>query len=325
MFLFIILFGVAAFAQDAERSRLPTFVSLASNIQDFGRFADGGPDENWYIGFNNAWIVELPPAPIGEYSRAFIGAKVGRAKTRPKPGGRWGEREPLAGRIYIGISPTPSFTPDRALFLVDAKDIPLESDPKYYVPGAGASQWFWREVPAGMVSFSGPNYLIVWSPDRWLTASSSAPVLAALEERLQEGETPKAWNNRSIGGVAPRRQEGTLETPISNLKPALAVKLVPPNDASVAAHECQAKHVADELQFKFSVEGESIEAAWLESSADQLDWERFSRFVRQPPYTVTIGKGQIAARGAYVRAVARDQLGNEGACDAVWVSYEKQP
>ena len=327
MIIFSLLLASMALAQDAAetKSRLPTFVSLASNINDFGRFADSGPDENWYIGFNNAWIVELPPAPIGEYSRAFIGAKVGRAKTRPKPGGRWGERETAPGRIYIGISPTPSFTPDRALFLVDSKDIPLESDPKSYVPGAGASQWFWREVPAGMVSFSGPNYLIVWSPDLWLLASSSAPVLAAMEERGAPGEEPHAWNNRSLGGVAPRRQEGTLETPISSLKPAIAIKLVPPNDASVAVHECQAKTLGNDLVFRFSVEGESVESAWLEHSADQLDWERFSRFVRQPPYNVTIAKGQLPPRGAYVRAVARDQLYNEGACDAVWVSYDKQP
>src|SRR3989338_7794366 len=95
MIIFSLLFASLALAQDASetRSRLPIFVSLATNINDFGRFADSGPDENWYIGFNNAWIVELPPAPIGEYSRAFIGAKVGRAKTRPKRGGRFLERE----------------------------------------------------------------------------------------------------------------------------------------------------------------------------------------------------------------------------------------
>lgn len=301
---------------------MPVIVSLASNINDFGRFADSGPDENWYVGYNNAWIVELPPAPIGEYSRAFIGAKIGRAKTRPKAGGRHWEREVVPGRIYIGISGTPSFAPDRGLFLVDAKDIPLETDSRYYTPGSGESQWFWREVPAGMVSFSGPNYLIVWSPDRWLTATSSAPVLAALEQR-SNGEDPKAWNNRSIGGVAPRRQEGTLETPIGSLKPALAIKLVPPNDGAVAVHECAAKLLGEDLVYSFSVEGESIEGAWLESSADQLDWERFSRVIRKPPFFLTIARDQLPPRGAYVRAVARDQLSNEGACDGIWTAHEK--
>src|SRR5687767_644090 len=60
----------------------PRYVSLAANINDFGRFADGGSDSNWYVGFNNAWIVKLPPAAPGKYSRVLVGAKLGRAKAR---------------------------------------------------------------------------------------------------------------------------------------------------------------------------------------------------------------------------------------------------
>src|ERR1700733_113284 len=67
-------------------SRLPTFGSLLSNINDFEQFANGGPDGNWFIGFNNAWIIKLPPVPMGNYTRAFIGAKIGRAKTQAKSG-----------------------------------------------------------------------------------------------------------------------------------------------------------------------------------------------------------------------------------------------
>jgi hypothetical protein len=130
------------------------FVSLAGNINDFGRFADGGADENWYVGFNNAWIVQLPPAPIGEYSRAFIGARIGRAKTRVKPGGRVWDREPIPGKVYVAISPTPAFSADRSFFLAETSDIPLESDPRVFFPGTGHSEWFWTEIPAGMVSFS---------------------------------------------------------------------------------------------------------------------------------------------------------------------------
>ena len=38
-----------------------TFRSLAENLNDCGRFSDSGPDSGWYVGFNNAWIVKLPP------------------------------------------------------------------------------------------------------------------------------------------------------------------------------------------------------------------------------------------------------------------------
>ena len=304
-----------------ERSRLPVYVSLASNINDFGRFADSGPDENWYIGFNNAWIVQLPPAPIGEYSRAFVGAKIGRAKTRVKPGGKHWEREVLPGKIYMAISPTPAFTAERSYFLTETADIPVEDDPRVYVPGTGHSEWFWTEVPSGMVSFSGPNYLIVWSTTRYFIESSSAPILAALEER-SVNEEPRAWNNRSLGGVAPRRQEGTLETPLNNFKPAMAIKLIGPNDATVAVRECSAVTAGSDFIYRFSVEGEGIQAAWLERSADQLDWERFSGILRETPYQITVPRSRVPGRGTWVRAVARDQLHNEGHCDGVWIPHD---
>ena len=86
---------------------LPSYVSLIPNINDFTRFADGGHDANWYIGFNNAWIVRLPAAPQGDFTRAFIGAKIGRAKTRPNPERPWlreeyRQRDPvIATRAFV--------------------------------------------------------------------------------------------------------------------------------------------------------------------------------------------------------------------------------
>src|SRR5208282_748689 len=142
-------------------SRLPTYISLLPNINDFGRFADGGPDGNWYVGFNNAWIVQLPQAPAGEYTRAFIGAKLGRAKSQAKSGRSW-EREALPGKVYMAVSQAPAFSPDQSFFLAEASDIPLEPDARVSLPGTGKSQWFWAEVPVGMVSSTAPNYLILW-------------------------------------------------------------------------------------------------------------------------------------------------------------------
>jgi hypothetical protein len=165
--------------------------------------------------------------------------------------------------------------------------------------------------------------VIIWSPPRYFVGASSSPILAALEERAEQGDEPRAWNNRSLGGVAPRRADGTLETPIMHLKPAIALKLVPPNDATVAVHECSAKKSGASLVFRYSVEDESVESSWLEKSSDQLDWERFSKFQRKPPFQITIAPGALPPRGAYVRAVGRDQLHNEGSCDGVWVSYDR--
>ena len=125
---------------------VPTIVTLAHSLHDYERFADGGPDANWYVGFNNAWIVKLPKAPRGDFERAFIGAKLGRAKTRPVPNKPW-LRETTSGKIYIGVSQTPAWTSEQSFYLIEARDIPVEADPQARVSGIGAGEWFWAEVP----------------------------------------------------------------------------------------------------------------------------------------------------------------------------------
>src|SRR3569832_2205017 len=205
---------------------VPTIVTLAPTVHDYSRFADGGPDANWYIGFINAWIVKLPPAPAGEFQRAFIGAKVGRAKTRPNPDKPW-IREVIPGKVYMGISQTPSWTSEQSFFLAAPSAIPADADPPARVDGVCAAEWFWAEVPMSMVSFTAPNYLIVWSPANYFTRASSAPILAAAE-LYEAGAQAQAWNNHSLMGVPPRSAASSLETPITNIVPALALKLVPP-------------------------------------------------------------------------------------------------
>jgi hypothetical protein len=117
---------------------VPTILTLAPSVHDYGRFADGGPDANWYIGFNNAWIVKLPPAPAGDFARAFIGARIGRAKTRPNAQKPW-VRETIPGKVYIGISQTPAWSSEKSFFLAETSDIPAEPDPQASVDGVGAA------------------------------------------------------------------------------------------------------------------------------------------------------------------------------------------
>lgn len=303
----------------ATTNALPIFISLVENINDFGRFADGGPDENWYVGFNNAWIVQLPSIAPGQYDRVFIGAKLGRAKTRQKHGRPW-EREIIPGKIYVGISQTPFFSHDQSFFLVETPDIPLEPDARTYIQGSGQSQWFWAEIPRNLASFSKPNYLIVWSPTENFNSAATAPILAAAAERAAAGSAPHAWVNRSIQGVPPRKDSGNPGNPLSQLAPALAMKLVAPNDASVLVSDCSVERGETQFRISFSVFAENPEKAWLEISPDQLDWERLSKILRQPPYIFSVPLDQIPARGAYLRGVARDMLGNEGFCNSVTLS-----
>lgn len=300
---------------------VPTILTLAPGPHDYGRFADGGPDDNWYIGFNNAWIVKLPPAPPGDFARAFIGARVGRAKTRPNAKKPW-VRELIPGKVYIGLSQSPAWTSEQGFFLADTADIPAEPDPQSRVDGAGSAEWFWAEVPLAMVSFTQPNYLAVWSPTNWFTRASSAPIIAAAD--LENGAAgPRAWLNRSIMGVPPRSPKSALETPLNTLAPAIALKLVPPGpeEPAVTVSDLTLARAGSRALVRFSAAGEDLAEAWVETSRDQLEWARASRYLRRPPYQFTLPAEKTPAAGSFVRGAARDASGATGYSDAVMVPF----
>lgn len=304
----------------AVSSSLPGYLALSPNINDFGRFADGGADGNWYIGFNNAWIVKLPPAPSGEFSRAFIGAKIGRAKTRPNPAKPW-LRDLIKGKIYMAVSQTPEFSSEQSYFLTETSDIPIEADPDSYVPGIDSSQWFWAAVPPAMISYTQPNYLIVWSPTEYFLSASSSPILAAAEAEKSSSRESLAWNNHSILGVPPRSAAGALETPLNNLHPALAIKLVPPGEDEVSVSEFSTRKEGKNVLVQFSTGGENIAEAWVEISRDQLDWERVSSIRRRQPFIFTLPADKVSTPGWYLRGAARDVSGDVGTSAPEMIPY----
>jgi hypothetical protein len=305
---------------------VPTYVTLAPTVHEYTRFADGGPDANWYIGFNNAWIVKLPPAPEGNFQRAFIGAKIGRAKTHPNADKPW-IRETLPGKVYIGLSQTPAWTSEQSFFLSETSDIPAEADPQEHVDGIGAAEWFWAEVPLSMISFAQPNYLIVWSPTNYFISDSSAPILAAADPEPGSPREVRAWNNRSILGVPPRSAAVSLETPIGNIYPALAIKLVSPapDDPAVSVNDLSLARSGRRALIRFSAAGEDVAEAWVESSRDQLDWTRATKFERRPPYVFAVPLDRSIAPGVYVRGAARDISGAVGYSEPVMVPYAAHP
>lgn len=305
-----------------DSAGLPAYLALSPNINDFGRFADGGSDSNWYVGFDNAWVVKLPPAPEGRWTRAFLGAKLGRAKTVPQKDRPW-EQRVIPGKVYIAVSQRPSFSSEQSFFLVETSDVPLEPRESFYLPGVGKSEWFWAEVPRSLVSSERPNYVIVWSPTSEFRSGENSPILAAADS-LPPGDEPRAWNNHNIQGVPPRGEEDALPVPIT-LKPALAIKLVPSASTRVTVSAFSAETGAKSVDARFSADGRDIEAAWIESSEDQLEWRRVSGYRRAPPYAFTLPVESVAGRGAWLRARARDAWANEGASAALFVPGPEAP
>ncbi len=324
---FIVLMTLSASANDglapslSTSSIIPTIITLAPNLHDYGRFADGGPDANWYVGFNNSWIIKLPPAPVGDFARAFIGAKLGRAKTRPVPGKPW-LREIIPGKVYAGISTSPSWTSEQSFFLAETSDIPAEADPQAHVDGVGAGEWFWTEVHLAQISFTVPNYLTVWSPTSYFINASSAPILAAAAIDEPDGKT-NAWLNRSIQGVPPRGHADSLETPLNTLAPAIAIKLVPPtpDEPALSISDFSVARAGKRVLVRFSVAGEDVSEAWVESSRDQLEWQRISRIQRKPPYLFSLPLDKVPAPGSFLRGTARDISDAIGVSEGYMIPY----
>ncbi len=294
----------------------PAFISLAESIHDFGRFADGGADSNWYVGFDNAWVVKLPPAPEGRWTRAFIGAKLGRAKSTPKRDKPW-EFKVIPGKVYMAVSQRPAFSSEQSFFLAETADIPVEPHESLYLAGVGKSEWFWAEVPRSLVSSERPNFLIVWSPNREFRSAESSPILAAADSGPTGGEA-RAWNNHQIQGVPPRSEEDALPVPIT-LKPALAIKLVGTSAAKVGVSAFSAAIGPDGFLARFSAEGRDVELAWVEASQDQLEWSRVSGYRRSPPYIFNIPALSVAGKGSYLRGRARDLWGSEGSSAVLFI------
>ncbi|OGR65359.1 MAG: hypothetical protein A2X31_10025 [Elusimicrobia bacterium GWB2_63_22] len=290
----------------AAKSPVPAYFALDKNLGKYYLYADGGFHADWYVGYNNCWVVKLPPVPTGGYAKAFIGAKLGRAKIMSWPHS-W-NKTPVPGKIYMALNQAPTFNSDHTYFLAEAADLPREPLPNDSLDGVDSARWLWAEIPLSRVSAEKPNYLALWSSSRFFTSASSAPIVAAA---MSENAEEEVWLNRSIKGNAPSG-DGVLETPISGLKPAIAIKLVPLNEYKVYIKGFAAELTSDEISVSFTAIGEDIRATWLEISYDKFDWQRVTRYMFKAPYFWTFGREEISKEMFYLRAAAADNLENVG-------------
>ncbi|NLO92011.1 MAG: hypothetical protein GX410_08510 [Elusimicrobia bacterium] len=288
----------------------PEYVSMLKDLNRYDMYANGGWDGNWYVGYNSCWIVRVPPAPEGAYVKAYIGAKLGRAKTVPLPDKPW-ERAAIAGKIMMGISPTPAFTSQQSFLLVENQDIPREAGPKETLKEVGSAQWFWAEIPLSAVSNSQPNYLALWAISEQMTGAETSPIVAGAEAKYLPG--PSAWVNRSMLGTPPRDADTALETPINGLLPALALKLIPAASLPVKVENLNMAVGENGAFVSFNALGQDVRAAWVEISFDRFDWQRVSPFLYHPPFTFTLPKDVIPENDRYfIRGVAVDMLETHG-------------
>ncbi|MEI7527474.1 MAG: hypothetical protein WCK76_00910 [Elusimicrobiota bacterium] len=290
----------------AAKSPVPVYRALEKNLGKYFLYADGGFNADWYVGYNNCWVIKMPPVAVSGFAKAFIGAKLGRAKIISWPMS-W-DPAPIPGKIYLAINSAPVFNSDHTYFLVDANDIPREPLPNDYLDGVDSARWFWTEIPLSKLSAEKPNYMALWSSSRYFTASSSSPIVAAAKSDSVEEDV---WLSRNIKGNPPSG-DSVFDIPVSGLKPAIAVKLVPANEYKVFIKGFMAELDADSITASFSVVGEDIRAAWLEVSYDKFDWQRVTRYMFKAPYFWTFVRDEISRDMFYLRAAALDNLENTG-------------
>ena len=322
LYLSAAYFPVCSAAQEGKGvfagSAAPAYVAAENNLSKFFLYADGGFHADWYVGYNNCWTIQLPPINTSKYEKAYIGAKLGRAKTESWPNS-W-DNSPIPGKIHMAINNTYSFNSEHSYTIADAADLPLEPLPNDYLEGVDSAQWFWTEVPISKISKTQDNFLALWSAGKDFVSSDKSPIVAAA---MSDDGMENVWLSRSIKG-APPVGENALETPISGLKPALAIKLVPKNDFKVVIKGFYAQVSDEGIDTFFTAVGEDVRAAWLEISYDKYDWQRVGRYFFRSPYFRSFGREEISKEMFYLRAAAVDSLENIGYSSAIKIPAVKK-
>lgn len=302
------IFSILGSSQGTTETKLYKFppvkyISLANNLNKYYLYANGGFHADWYVGYNNAWIIKLPPIDTTGYLKAFIGVKLGRAKNITYPNSA--NLKPYESKIFTTISNSPKFSP-KTYVVCENSDIPLEALPDESIEGVDSAKWFWTEIPLNSISSVSDNYVAVWAESRDLKDSSSSPIIAAAHI---EDDSENVWVTPSIKGSL-SMIENPLEIPISGIKPAIVIKLIPPNDYKVIIKNFSYEKTNNEYVFNWNVIACDFQKSWLEISYDRIKWEKFSNYLFLPPFIIGFKTSELPNDVFYMRACASDMFEN---------------
>ncbi|MCX7641788.1 MAG: hypothetical protein N2Z20_04055 [Elusimicrobiales bacterium] len=302
---FLIFIAFNLLSQEQKNYKFPPvkYVSLVKDLNKYYLYANGGFHADWYVGYNNAWIIKLPPTDISNYIRAFIGVKLGRAKIISYPSSS--SLKPRESKIFVTISNTKKFSP-KTYILCENSDIPLEPIEDESIEGVDSAKWFWTEIPLTAVSSTSYNYIAIWAESRELKNSFNSPIIAAAN--LDDKEE-NVWVNPSIKGAI-SAVENPFEIPIYGIKPAIVIKLIPQNDYKVIIKNFNLQKSDSEYFFSWSVISADPQKSWLEISYDKIKWDKFSKYIFNPPYAISFSDNSMPNDLFYIKACALDMFEN---------------
>ncbi|MBI5573961.1 MAG: hypothetical protein HY919_05345 [Elusimicrobia bacterium] len=295
----ILLFLLLTYTYAQTTISYPVYLCEAGNPNDYRLFANGGGwDGFWYVGYNRVWIEKIfVPKNVSDYKKIFIGAKLGRMKSKQvyNNGKVALDKEAIPGDIFMAVSSTPSWKKSNWKFLITTDDIPFEGDNELAVEQVGESRWFWTEVRSEEINFGGENYIALWSTSAYLTNSSNSPIIAA----AWGDKDANSFINDEIKGNPPQHYSTTtLKSPITVFEPAIAIKFVPELSQNITVGLMgitEGEKLTEKKVIYASVRACEIQKVWLEISKDNKIWKRHGLISYTSPYMFSINSKKLSA------------------------------
>jgi hypothetical protein len=118
---------------------------------------------------------------------------------------------------------------------------------------------------------------------------------------------------------------------VSIFEPALAIKLVPPNEKRVSVEILDigdGEEIKEKRVVAASVSGGDIVRAWLEISGDKSTkqakkWVRTGRIAFGAPYSITLDPTKLEEGLYYLRVGAEDFWGNVGYSRSIKIAVKE--
>lgn len=317
----------------SQENFYPTYITGGVPMNEYTLFANSGWDGNWYVGSNMCWIKKfkkewLPDKEL--FSKVYIGAKLGRAKTKSKPNAPSWEKEVIDGNIYIGVSSTPAWKSDQRYFLCKVFDIPTEGDWENAITTTGEARWFYTEIPLEKINFSEDIWVCIYSNTPYLNSASSSPIIAgAWRERNQKEFN--IWLNNEINGAPPINPQNSLKTQIRVFDPAIVIKLIP-KGAETLPVELEVAQIRDgrpendEKVFFIKPLTPNVEYIYMEISNNKTDFKKISRYNFCQPFCFHLNLNMIPQEISgdfWIRFVGVDIFGNVGYTSLVQLNISR--
>ncbi len=311
----------------------PVYITGSVPMNEYTLFANSGWDGNWYVGTNTCWVKmfkkELLPQKEN-FSKLFVGVKLGRAKTLPKPNSPPWEKIIIDGNIYVGLSSTPAWKADQRYFLCKIADIPTEGDWENAITTTGEARWFYTEILLEKVDFTKDIWVCVYSNTPYLTSASSAPILAGgWRERGQKESF--VWLNNEINGSPPIDPTNSLKTQIRAFDPAIVLKLIP-KGAEELEVKLKITQISDgrpnteEKVFYIQPLTSNIERIWMEISKDKENFIKISKYQYSSPFVFNLNTNIIPQEitgDFYLRFAGADIFENVGYSEVLQLNISK--